>query len=106
MNKKIALIIATALAIGQLPTSILADEIQKDINEVKIENIVANGSEKNNEVYNQQYDRPEGITWVGISGSGTPEVSDGFLRVNNNGDYRFYENESPILEDGELEVRF
>ncbi|MGG5460226.1 endo-alpha-N-acetylgalactosaminidase family protein [Clostridium sp. B9] len=106
MNKKIALIIAAALAVGQIPTGVLADEIKANDSEVKIEEGSNIDLDKSVELYEQVYDRPEGITWTGISGNGTPEVSDGFLRITNSGDYRFYENESPILEDGELEVRF
>lgn len=107
MNKKIALIIATALAIGQIPaTIILADELKDNSSNIKVEDTQNKILDNSIELYNQQYDRPEGITWTGISGKGNAEVSDGFLKVSNNGDYRFFENESPVLEDGELEVRF
>ncbi|WP_300351481.1 endo-alpha-N-acetylgalactosaminidase family protein [Clostridium sp.] len=62
--------------------------------------------DEDSEIYIQNYDRLEGITWTKLSGSGNTEVIDGFLSVTNNGDYRIVEDQSPNIKNGQLESRF
>lgn len=108
MNKKIATIIATAVILGQLPASVLANSLNDNLAKDNNKEVTKVLKEVDEEVepYIQNYDRPEGITWTKLSGGGSASISDGFLSVTNNGDYRIIENQSPNIKNGELETKF
>lgn len=107
MNKKIAAIIAAAVIVGQLPISVLATPVNEAGDEINSESAeILTNSDEEAEAYIQNYDRPEGITWTKLAGSGSVEVTDGFLSVTNNGDYRIMEDQSPNIKNGELESKF
>ena len=104
--KKLSIILAGATIISNIPIQVFAQDnfTPKVMNQQNVEEITP--ISETDKAYIQNYDRPEGITWTSLKDRGTVDAENGFLSVTNNGDYRFIENESNILEDGELECRF
>ncbi|MGL5330339.1 MAG: Ig-like domain-containing protein, partial [Peptostreptococcaceae bacterium] len=98
----LSLMLASSATIGTFAENVNTKEPTKQ-ETTKKENAT---QEKSTQPYIQNYDRPEGITWTHIKDNGTTEVSNGFLNITNQGDYRFIENETQALENGELEFRF
>ena len=109
--KKLSIVLAGSIIASNIPAQIYAqNNTQSEVVEQKTDKLISisdiNKITKNTSAYIQNYDRPEGITWTNIKGSGSVDAADGFLSITNNGDYRFIENESQEIENGELEVRF
>ncbi|MGL5330676.1 MAG: Ig-like domain-containing protein, partial [Peptostreptococcaceae bacterium] len=100
--KKVSVIMFSAMIAGTMPISIFAQNNQSN-NTVQEQSI---SNEKSTKAYIQNYDQPEGITWTHVKDSGSTQVSNGFLNVTNQGDYRLIEDQSMSLEDGEIEFRF
>lgn len=100
--KNVSIMLAIGLIASNIPLNVYAQNNKMDVKKTEI----VTEKEVETDVYNQNYDAPEGITWKNLNDKGTLSVSEGFLNVTNNGDYRFLENESKSLEDGQLESRF
>ena len=113
MNKNIALIIAAAVTVGQIPVSALAD----NYNAVAIEqNIEMYASQTE---YIQEYDNYSSTSWTSLVGGGTyvkemdnavpdTEGKKGYLEINRTegNNFVFLENQSPSYQNFEAEVRF
>lgn len=109
--KKLSIILAGSIIASNIPVQIYAqNNTQSEVVEQKSDKLISTDGIgkiiKKSGAYIQDYDRPEGITWTNIKGNGSVDAADGFLSITNNGDYRFIENESQEIENGELEVRF
>ena len=119
MNRKIALIIATAVTVGQIPVSALAENNTTMI----LENSGIENVEKASEdyAYNQEYDDFSSTSWTNLIGDGTinknmdndvpgTEGKKGYLEISRDAtaDNKlvFLENQSPSVKDFEAEVRF
>ena len=119
MNKKIALIIAVAVTVGQIPVSALAENNTTLI----VENSEVENVEKSSEeyAYNQEYDNYSSTSWTSLIGNGTivknmdngvpdTEGKTGYLEISRdttaNNQLVFLENQSPSIKDFEAEVRF
>ena len=119
MNKKIALIIAVAVTVGQIPVSALAENNTTLI----VENSQVENVEKASEeyAYNQEYDNYSSTSWTSLIGNGTivknmdndvpdTEGKTGYLEISRdataNNQLVFLENQSPSIKDFEAEVRF
>ena len=116
MNKKIALIIATAVTVGQIPVSALAENNTTLIVE---NNTVESVAEEYG--YIQEYDNYSSTSWTNLIGNGTivknmdnevpgTEGKNGYLEITRdtgaNNQLVFVENQSPSVKDFEAEVRF
>ncbi|MBS5939619.1 endo-alpha-N-acetylgalactosaminidase family protein [Clostridium sp.] len=111
LNKSIALIIVTAVAIGQIPVSALAETS----NSVQVDSIQ---KASDSYVYNQEYSDFDSNTWTRLVGDGEiKEVFDfaegdakGALTIKRNAargnNLVFVEDQSPELKDFEAETRF
>ena len=119
MNRKIALIIATAVTVGQIPVSALAENNTTMI----VENSAVENVEKASEeyAYNQEYDDYSSTSWTNLMGNGNitkkmdndvpdTEGKKGYLEISRDttADNKlvFLENQSPSVKDFEAEVRF
>ena len=108
MNKKIALIIAVAVTVGQIPVSALAENNTTLI----VENSEVENVEKSSEeyAYNQEYDNYSSTSWTSLIGNGTivknmdngvpdTEGKTGYLEISRdttaNNQLVFLENQSP-----------
>ena len=116
MNKKIALIIATAVTVGQIPVSALAENNTTLIVE---NNTVESVAEEYG--YIQEYDNYSSTSWTNLIGNGSivknmdnavpgTEGKNGYLEITRdtsaNNQLVFVENQSPSVKDFEAEVRF
>ena len=116
MNKKIALIIATAVTVGQIPVSALAENNTPLIVE---NNTVESVAEEYG--YIQEYDNYSSTSWTNLIGNGSivknmdnavpgTEGKNGYLEITRdtsaNNQLVFVENQSPSVKDFEAEVRF
>ena len=114
MNKKIALIIATAVTVGQIPVSALAENNTTLIVE---NNTVESVAEEYG--YIQEYDNYSSTSWTNLIGNGTivknmdnevpgTEGKNGYLEITRdtgaNNQLVFVENQSPSVKDFEAEV--
>ena len=119
MNRKIALIIATAVTVGQIPVSALAENNTTMI----VENSAVENVEKASEeyAYNQEYDDYSSTSWTNLMGNGNitkkmdndvpdTEGKKGYLEISRDATAGnklvFLENQSPSVKDFEAEVRF
>ncbi|WP_297713482.1 endo-alpha-N-acetylgalactosaminidase family protein [Clostridium sp.] len=116
MNRKIALIIATAVTVGQIPVSALAENNTTMI----VENsAVEKASEEY--AYSQEYDDFSSTSWTNLIGNGSinknmdndvpgTEGKKGYLEISRDAtaDNKlvFLEDQSPSIKDFEAEVRF
>ena len=114
MNKNIALIIAAAISIGQIPVSALADDEPVNIGLEMIAN------EEAAYTYEQSYNEHDTNSWTRLKGNGTIRENFDFVDEANNvngvleikrdasGDNKliFVEDQSPVVKDFEAEVRF
>lgn len=116
MNRKIALIIATAVTVGQIPVSALAENNTTMI----VENSTVEKATEEYD-YNQEYDDYSSTSWTKLIGNGSitknmdndvpgTEGKKGYLEISRDttadNQLVFLENQSPSLKDFEAEVRF
>ena len=110
LNKSIAFIIAAAVAVGQIPASVLAD-----VNDIEQVDSIQEASDSF--IYNQEYSDYDSNTWTRLVGDGeikevfdfTDGDSKGALTVkrgSSNNNLVFIEDQSPELKDFEVETRF
>ena len=114
MNRNIAFIIATAISVGQIPVSVLAND--EPIN-IGVEMLAG---EEIAYTYEQSYNEHDTNSWTRFQGNGTIRENfdyvdeesnvDGVLEIkrDNTGDNKlvFVEDQSPKLQNFELETRF
>ncbi|MCE9655075.1 endo-alpha-N-acetylgalactosaminidase family protein [Clostridium celatum] len=114
MNKNIALIIAAAVIVGQIPVSVLAENNTLAIGE-GVEAVEASGVDEaevyvEDYAYNQDYNDFSSTSWTKFSGDGTiaKNYDAGELEIKRSGNAKliFVEDQSPSLKNFEAEVRF
>ncbi|GAA0069689.1 hypothetical protein UT300003_12120 [Clostridium sardiniense] len=119
MNKNIALIIAGAVIMGQIPISALADG-NKNVNVVEVNKAEDKGNKEASEKleYDQEYSNHDSNSWKRLVGEG--EIKENFdfadeengvkgaleIKRTNGNNLVFVEEQSPSLTDFEAEVRF
>ncbi|WP_459832070.1 endo-alpha-N-acetylgalactosaminidase family protein [Clostridium carnis] len=123
MNKNIALIIAAAITMGQIPVSALAEEnpLTVVIENAPTENAATLQKKETNYKYNQEYADYSSTSWTTLGGGGNiiknmdnpvPETEgkNGYLQIKRDAakgnKFIFLEDQSPEVKDFEAEVRF
>ena len=71
MNKKIALIIAAAVTVGQIPVSALAENNTVIVDNNAVENVESVESVAEEYSYIQEYDNYSSTSWTNLIGSGS-----------------------------------
>ena len=105
LSKRLAVLVATAVVANQV-ASIAVPVKANDVNSEVIR--VENAQAKSNEVYTLNFDETDSNEpqWHTLRGSGTTTIEDGYLNIANSGDFIFYDQNAPMLTDGEVETEF
>ena len=105
LSKRLAVLVATAVVANQV-ASIAVPVKANDVNSEVIR--VENAQAKSNEVYTLNFDETDSNEpqWHTLRGSGTITIEDGYLNIANSGDFIFYDQNAPMLTDGEVETEF
>ena len=107
MSKRLAVLLASLVVVNQVTSVIPVYATGNDVNDILSESITAS----NDEVYTLNFDETDKKqpTWHDIEGNGDRVIEDGYLKItrdNAKNNFVFYDQNAPMLADGEVETEF
>ena len=107
MSKRLAVLLASAVVVNQVASVVPVYAIGNDVNDILSESVAVS----NDDVYTLNFDETDKGQpyWHDIQGNGERVIEDGYLKItrgNTNNNFVFYDQNAPMLADGEVETEF